>query len=123
MQSQLWLNSTGYLASTTNCPRIRYKLIWSLSTVRDKMKFSFNPKEFHHLYFGVLMILGGGVWGILTSSSLALLLLLLGMVVAADDVEQHYVQATYPEYRSLMHRLFQYLWVRVFGSWWPFKNL
>lgn len=87
------------------------------------MEFKFNPKKLHHLYVGLLMFVGGLLWWVCTGSNWALSIMLAGILVMGEDLVQHRIQVTHPEYRSPLNRLFQYAWHKIFGNWWPFGLL
>ena len=89
------------------------------------MKFNFNPYEWHHLYFGILLLglyfYVGSKWP--HPSNWYVLIALLGCLIIIDDLWQHLKQGTKPEYRSYLNRLFGKIWSTFFGSWWPIRRL
>lgn len=79
----------------------------------------FNPFEFHHLYWGALLIIAAVMLIVFRCLPwLAAPLLFAGIIMVADDINQHWGNGTSP-----LHDLFCWAWGKVFGNWWPFGNL
>lgn len=82
-------------------------------------------REAHHLYVGIALFVLVLVLGIRQAWSewWCFALGMAGLLLAWDDIYQHWRQMREPEYRSPGHRAFQWAWHKVFGDWWPFGNL
>ena len=78
----------------------------------------FNPFQFHHLYWGIIV----AIVGLLLrkkSRTWSYILVMVGVAVATDDVLEHFVFGGW----SAMSALFHHLWGAVFGNWWLFGTL
>lgn len=86
----------------------------------------FNPFEIHHLYWGILLIIGGVYlnkkrpdkkWWVYV-------LIMLGSILAADDICEHFLFQGWSPLNALFHIIWRYTggpicqW--LFGNSWPF---
>jgi hypothetical protein len=83
-----------------------------------------DSKGWHHAYGAILLMLAGFLGILFTDISLRLcgIAIGIGLVVFLEDVFQHAIQRTRPEYRSWLNRtygktIYKWHWIQKLNEW------
>lgn len=72
---------------------------------------AFNPREWHHLYLGIPMMVASFFWG-------GYWLAVPGIIITADDLAQHFLGVEPSPFKILYaYTLYQYPCVQRFNRW------